>query len=448
MDNILDNMIEKIKAAIDSRKNEIINFGDRIFDNPETGFKEFKTSAFAAEKFRGLGLEIQQFDDIPGVKATFDTGRKGPGIAIMGELDAIICTEHPCCNKETGAVHACGHNAQMAAVVGAAMGILDSGISDNLSGKLHFMAVPAEEYIEVGYRMELREKGVIRYLGGKPELLSRGWFDDVDLCIMVHSLPGLDKFAVSCSENGCLVKKIRFIGKASHAGAAPHEGINALYAANLGLSAINAIRETFKEDEYIRVHPIITKGGDIVNVIPSEVCLETFVRGKTMDAVLKANKTVDRALAGGALAMGAKVEIEDIPGYFPNIPDGNLSLLGEAVMSRLAKACEIARFGHGTASTDVGDLSTLMPVIQPYVGGVSGGLHSADFKYTDKEIAYLLGAKFLAGTAATLLSGDVAEAERIIASFTPIFKSHNEYFDYVNGLFSKKTLPVYDKEDI
>jgi len=66
---------------------------------------------------------------------------------------------------------------------------------------------------------------------------------------------------------------VRYIGKAAHAGGMPHRGINALYAANIALSAINAIRETFRDEDTIRVHPIITRGGSQVNVIPADVRL-------------------------------------------------------------------------------------------------------------------------------------------------------------------------------
>src|SRR5262249_56295702 len=101
--------------------------------------------------------------------------------------------------------------------------------------------------------------------------------------------PEMKKAGVSASNNGCIVKTVRYIGRAAHAGGAPHLGINALYAANIGLAAINAVRETFRDEDSIRVHPIITQGGSQVNVIPGEVRLETYVRGKTVDAILDAN---------------------------------------------------------------------------------------------------------------------------------------------------------------
>src|SRR3989441_3575002 len=137
--------------------------------------------------------------------------------------------------------------------------------------------------------------------------------------MMIHTTarPEDGKAGVAASNNGCIVKTVRYIGRASHAGGAPHLGINALYAASIGLAAINAIRETFRDEDSIRVHPIITHGGSQVNVIPGEVRLETYVRGRTVEAILDANVKVDRALRAGALALGAQVEIETLPGYMP-----------------------------------------------------------------------------------------------------------------------------------
>jgi amidohydrolase len=438
-------MTQKILDCIESRKEEIIHLAREIYENPETGFKEFKTAKLVSDKFNELGLEFTALKDIPGVKATIDTGKAGPGLAIFGELDSVICSQHPHANKETGAAHACGHNAQIAAMIGSIIGLLDSGILKELSGKIHFMAVPAEECIELAYREELREKGVLRYLIGKPELLHRGLFDDVDICISIHSIAGNKKFSLNNSANGCILKQISFFGKAAHAGGEPHKGINALYAANLGLMAINSLRETFLEKEYIRVHPIITKGGDIVSAIPDDVRVETYVRGKTMEGILEANKKVTRALAGGAIAMGAKVEIKDIPGFYPLTVDKNLKEISREVMTDIVNNDDIVEFDHTTASSDIGDLSSIMPVIQPYLGGVEGGLHSIDFRITDEEIAYVLGAKYLALTAVRLLKNDASEARKVIKEYNPVFKCKEEYFTFMDSLFSSR---IYSGKDI
>ena len=128
-------------------------------------------------------------------------------------------------------------------------------------------------------------------------MLRLGHLDDVDMAMMIHATPRTEegKLAVPISNNGCMVKTVRYIGRAAHAGGAPTSGINALYAAKSGSSAINAIRETFRDEDTIRVHPIITHGGSQVNVIPADVRLETYVRGKTLQAIADADEGGPRA---------------------------------------------------------------------------------------------------------------------------------------------------------
>lgn len=442
-------MKQELYAAIRRSGRAIIDLGERIYRNPETGFKEYGTAGIVAEAFAGLPLVQQKFTDIPGLKLTLDTGRPGPGVAILGELDAVTCPSHADADPETGAVHACGHNIQVAALYGAAIGLIQSGIIDQLCGKIHFLAVPAEEYIEIAYRKQLIKEGVLSFLGGKAELVSRGWFDDVDLCLMVHAMPagtaGNAKVAFQ-SFNGCVVKEVRFIGKAAHAGAAPQDGINALYAANTALTAMNGLRETFREADCIRIHPIMTKGGDVLNVIPDDVRLETFVRGRTFAAILQAARQFDRAMAGGALALGCSVMIEDLPGAFPLHNDIGLVAVMQSVLEDLVAEHEVADIGHTTASTDLGDLSTIMPVVQPLVGGVTGGLHEASYRIVDPDLAYLVSAELLAGTAAALLAGKAEKAVRIIRDYKPLFQSRQEYLTHLRSLFRTKTYPNRDWE--
>ena len=125
-----------------------------------------------------------------------------------------------------------------------------------------FFGVPAEEFVEIDYRAKLVKDGQTSFLTGKQELIKLGHFDDVDMAVMIHSTsPDVNdgRMGISPSSNGFLAKTIRFLGKASHAGGLPERGVNALYAAQLALSAINAQRETFRDEDCVRVHPIITK---------------------------------------------------------------------------------------------------------------------------------------------------------------------------------------------
>ena len=183
----------------------------------------------------------------------------------MGELDSHIVPSHPDCNSN-GCVHACGHNAQIGSMLGAAAGLIASGVLPRLAGGIALIAVPAEEYIEIEYRNGLRKNKQLEFLIGKPEFVRAGAFDDVDMAMLCHTASDLrgKQVGLRGSSNGSVSKFISFTGKAAHAGARPHDGINALNAASLALQAIAMQRETFREDDYIRVHPIITRGGDSV----------------------------------------------------------------------------------------------------------------------------------------------------------------------------------------
>ena len=284
----MNEQIKLIDEAVEKHRDLILEAERYIWKNPETGFKEWKTNAYLKEQYKKLGYTLQEAGDIPGFCVDVDTGREGPCVLILGELDSVICPEHPESDQETGAVHSCGHNAQSAALLGIAAALSEQGILDRLCGKIKLCAVPAEELLELEYRSELKKKGIIKYFGGKTEFLSRGYFDGVDMAFMVHT--GGGAFSVRHGGHiGCIAKKIVYKGKASHAGGAPHLGKNAFYAATCGINAVNAIRETFLGSELIRVHPIMTNGGVMVNAIPAQATIESYVRGKTFDAIRKVN---------------------------------------------------------------------------------------------------------------------------------------------------------------
>jgi len=429
-----------VYQAIDKRSEEIVGLGEQIRKNPELGFKEVKTARLVEEAFTRLGLSAKSGLAMTGVRADV-AGRAGAGptFALLGELDALVVTGHPVADPQTGAAHACGHNAQVAGLLGAAMGLLDSKAFDHLTGRVVFFAVPAEEYGDIEWRVSQARAGKLEFLGGKPELLRLGHFDDVDLSMMIHMTSRTEdgKTGVPASNNGCIVKTIRYVGRASHAGGAPHQGINALYAAQIGLAAINALRETFRDEDTIRVHPIITHGGSQVNVIPGEVRLETYVRGRTMEAILDANKKVDRAFKAGALALGARVEIETLPGYMPMTCDATMATMYRENAGGLVGAENFRQIGHRTGSTDMGDLSMVMPVLHPYMGGATGSGHGADYMIVDQQLAYLGTAKGLAGMVIDLLADGAAGAKDVLKSNKPPM-TREQYLSFQRGLAKRE----------
>ncbi|MCH8801641.1 MAG: amidohydrolase, partial [Chloroflexi bacterium] len=254
----------KRRAAeiIDSKADELTALAKTILKNPEPGFREVKTAMLVAQQFGALGMQPRSGLGVTGVRADASGTSPGPTVAVLGELDSLIVSDHPHANPDTGAAHACGHHCQIAMMLGAAMALTNSDVLTSLAGRIAFMAVPAEEYIEIEFRNGLREQGKIEFLGGKAEFVRLGEFDDVHLAMMLHttSNPAEKLMCISNTNNGTVAKRIQFIGRASHAGGAPHLGINALNAAMMAMTAINFNRETFRDEDSIRVHPIITKG--------------------------------------------------------------------------------------------------------------------------------------------------------------------------------------------
>jgi len=428
---------------VNKHSRTILEAERHIWSHPEAGFKEWGTSAYLANIFEAAGYVLTYAGNIPGFYTDIDTGRPGPRILILAELDALVAPTHP--DARNGCAHACGHNAQCAALVGVALALKEPGALDDLCGSIRLMAVPAEELIEIDYRNSLREQGILHYLGGKVEFMYRGFMDGCDLAFMVHT-SAREHGIFSCTRgaNGCMAKEVVYKGKASHAGGTPQKGINALYAATQGLQAINALRETFADDEHIRVHPIMEANSGAVNIIPARATISTFIRGAAMASIIETNHKVNRALAAGALALGAEVEISDRAGYAP--------LVNAPALMAVARDCMIAVAGEdqvfftdawSSGSTDMGDLSTVIPSVHPYAAGATGSLHGDDCQITDPVKACILSAQAQVLMAVELLKDNAARARQVIDTFQPVYPSMEAYFEAVNQLMSDRDLVTY-----
>jgi amidohydrolase len=431
-----DDLTRRVHAAIDRRAEEIVALGEQIRKTPELGFKEERTARLVEETFRLLGLAARPGLAFTGVRAE-SRGRtgEGPTLALIGELDALVVTGHPERDPDTGAAHACGHNAQVAAMLGAAMGLLDADAFAHLAGRVVFFAVPAEEGGDLEWRLAQKRAGRLEFLSGKQELIRLGTFDDIDLAMMIHMSWRAEAghASLQASNNGRVGKAAVFTGRAAHAGGAPHQGINALYAAQIALTAINAVRETFRDEDAIRVHPVLTHGGSQVNVIPGQARLEMYVRGKTVESILDASRKVDRALRAGALALGATVEIETVPGPLPLLNNSTMARLFHDAASTLVGAEHVKRTGHSGGCTDMGDVSHLMPVLHPYMGGATGTGHGADYAIVDPKLAYITPAKALASMAIDLLADGAVQAGEILRQGRPRM-TRAEYLAFQRGL--------------
>ncbi len=423
---------KKVMEEIDSRADEIIEYATAIWRYPELGFKEFKTAELTERKYEAAGWRYEKGIAITGSKAYLEGVGSGPSIGVVGELDALHIPVHPEAHPATGNVHACGHHSQMAAMLGAGYGL--EVVKDHLDGEVVMVAVPAEEYIEIDYRNRLRGEGKLEFFGGKQEFIRLGAMDDVDIVLGSHSVMDQEELiGVGGSNNGFIGKLVRYTGRESHAGGAPDKGINALNAAMLGLMGIHANRETFRDQDTIRVHPIITKGGEIVNNVPADVRMESYVRGKTVEAIQDANRKVNNALRAGAMAVGAEVEIIDHPGYMPYTRDPNLEKVVVASCTELVGEDQIKHREHSTGSTDMGDFSCIMPTTSIGMAGTEGAGHSRDLRIVDPVKQYIWPAKALAATVVDLLADDAIEAKRVMDGFKPTIK-RKEYTEFMKKL--------------
>ncbi len=431
---------EKITALTESHRQLIKDAFDFLLAHPSCGYREWEACKYLEDQYRALGYEPVMAEDIPGFYIDIDTGIQGPKIVLFSELDALPCPEHPYADPETGAAHACGHHAQGASLIGVAAVIKEQDILEGLCGSIRLCIVPAEELVELDYRYELKKQGIISYFGGKQEFLRRGYLDGCDMAFMIHTGAGVKGFTMYKGCNGSIIKKAEFKGKASHAGGSPDNGINAMYAANLSLNAINAIRETFRELDHVRVHPIIINAGKAVNIIPDNALLENQVRASTVAVCTEVNRKINRASAAGAAAMGAQVVISDTPGYLPGNYDPTLTKYAiEAMKEAVGDSEGCIRYNvnewDGTC-TDMGDISSVMPALHAFGSGITGTAHGKDYLVSDFDSACMDSVKTQVIFLRNMLANGAEKANDVLANFKPTFKSYSDYFDYLDSIFA------------
>lgn len=435
----MDRLEQKILNLIDEHAEELNALAFQVYHHAERGFAEYETAKAAADFLRKYGMKPKEGLALTGVKADVNQS-EGPTIALIGELDGIGCPAHPDA-APSGISHACGHEAQLAAILGAAMALSDPEVKEALGGRAVCFAVPAEENLSAEIREELEAQGVI-FNGGKSELIRRGEFDDIDISLTshVHMLQGVESDLllgnVACT--GFMSKSVHMLGKSAHAAQAPHDGVNALNAAALGLNAMSMIRETFQEKDAVRVHGQVRDDGFPCQTIPDHVLVDLMVRAKTLDAIKKTAEKVDRAYTGAAYAIGAEAKIVTTQGYLPIIARHADQVLIDAAEVLKEERPELTTENItddmiNFASTDVGDLTHIMPVLNFTFGGAEGALHSKDYRITDSYKLHIMPAKMMAITAYRLLKDGAAEAKAILESFKPVM-TREEYLEYARSL--------------
>lgn len=430
MSDARDTIVESLRAE----EGRIVALGERFRAIPEAGFREWKTAALAAEELAAAGAKVETGLAVTGVRGSVGP-EGGPELVLLADMDALPTP------GVAGVAHSCGHGAQMAVMLSVFRALARAGVAEREGFRLVFLGAPAEEYVDLEYRLALREKGGIRLFSGKQELIRLGAFDRAAAVLKYHSMSdeASRQATVNGTLNGFMCKRATFLGKPAHAGAWPERGVNALNAAAIAQLAIHAQRETFRDEDHIRVHPILREGGTVVNTVPDRAVLETYVRGASFDAILDAASKVDRALAAGAVAVGARVRIEDLPGYQPFRPSAALGeWLGRAALRELPKeAVDFADVSF--ASDDIGDVASVAPTCQLGCTGFRGTIHGPDFEPADPRRAYVLPALILARTALSLLADRGSAALEAKAAYRPRF-TREEHAAAVEALFADRVL--------
>ena len=199
---------------------------------------------------------------------------------------------------------------------------------------------------------------------------------------------------------------------------------------SLFINAINMLKETYKEEDMVRVHGIIVKGGDTVNSIPEEVIYECYIRSINPDYLLKLNEIISNAARSCSQALGGTCIIEDIPGYLPFIPSKPLSEVIYKNMLDYTDDDNIKWNEKSVAAGDVGDMSIFKPVTQYGYTGFKGRMHGNNLQIADPYEVYIVQAKIVAGSVIDLLT-DNSLADDIISSFQ-VKMTYQQYLDYLN----------------
>lgn len=367
----------QIIAAVDSLAAQATELALNIHANPELSFEEVNSAAALIAPLRAAGFEIEEeLGGLPtAFRATYDSGKSGPVIALLAEYDALV-----------NLGHACGHNLIGTASVTAALALKQ--VSQLLTGRLEVIGTPAEE------------EG-----GGKIILSDKGIFDDADAVMMFHPR---DKTMVVRGGLACVDAVFKFYGKAAHAASAPQNGISALDAVIHTFNGINALRQLFTDD--VRVHGIITDGGSATNIVPAYSEAKFLMRADTVKGLTVVKQKVFDAARGASLMTGARLEIEEGLTYAER--NNNLTLAGFFQQNLEAMGIEVVPppLKGGIGSSDIGNVSQITAAIHPYIRIGDVLPHTPEFAVAAGSDAGLQGmlqaAKALAMTALDLCQDD------------------------------------------
>ena len=339
----------KIKDSVELQRQQLIQLSLNIHDNPELGFEEKKASAWLASYLEASGFRVERgiADLTTAFRATY--GQGSPRIALLAEYDAL---------PEIG--HGCGHNIIATSAVGAA--VASKSIIDQSGGSVVVLGTPGEEVF-----------------GGKIDMVKAGVFKEMDVAMIVH--PG-SRNIVTIQALACSSLEVEFFGRPAHAAAQPHRGINALEAMILAFTAINSLRQHIKGEA--RIHGIITDGGEAPNVVPAHSAALFMIRAPDDDYLAELNDKVLNCFTGASIASGARLEYRwKDKTYAPMKNNATLAQLFSQNLESLGRRVEAFSPGFGFGSTDMGNVSQVVPSIHPMIAIASPEvlIHTPEFAY-------------------------------------------------------------------
>lgn len=381
----------EINNYVDSISAELIDLSQKIHSNPELCYQEYKASSWLSDYLCQKGFCVAK--PIAGLetafKSEFSKGEYKFNIGILAEYDALPMLGH-----------ACGHNIICTSAVGAFLSIAHVMNKYGVEGKVTLIGTPAEE------------GGM-----GKAKLIEAGEFNDIDCAIMMHPTSGVTRIAGRCLASHTF--NISYKGKPAHAASRPHEGVNALDAANIFFHAVSCLRQQVTSDA--RMHGIITEGGDAANIIPQHVKVQYMIRAFDNNYLESLRTRVINCIKAGAIATGCEVDVDENEGCkarsystsFGELCRNNFKLLNENV---------IDGYPDDFGSTDFGDVSQIMPTCNPYVtiNNVRISSHTEQFRdlaiSKSGERAIILSSKAMSYTIADMIT-DETKIENIISEF-------------------------------
>lgn len=321
------------KSRIDEKQDELLALSHQIHANPELGFKETQACEWISEALRNAGFEVKTgVFDLP----TAFVARKGSGplqLALTAEYDALPAMGH-----------ACGHNVIAASSVGAAIGL--AAVADEIGATITVIGTPAEE------------GGA-----GKQILLDRGAFEGIHAVAMIHPAPWdlVDPILIASRRF-----EVEYTGKPAHAAMAPEVGINAADALTIAQVAIGLLRQHILPTD--RMHGIVTKGGDAANIVPDHTTGSYIVRSLTLEQADSLYEKAIRCFEAGALATGTTLKVESRIPYAELRQDPDMIAYYTSNAAALGRVFTSKEEAGVLGSTDIGNVSRVVPSIQPMVG--------------------------------------------------------------------------------